>query len=350
MNKKLKWGVIGAGGIAYRRTIPEGIIPARNATLIAVMDVNKEVAKKVGEEFGVKWYTKEKDLIKEPDIEAVYIATPAYLHFSQAIECLKANKHVLIEKPMALKIDQCHKIIQLGKYRNLKIGVDFMMRFHGVHEKIKEMIKEGKLGRPVMARAQLSCWYPKIKGAWRQIPKFGGGGSLIDMGSHCIDIIEFIFGSKVKEVFCFAETVVQKYSVEDTAIMTVKLKNGAIGIVDACFSIPDNSSLNVLEIYGSKGSVLAKGTIGQSSKGEAIAYLEKKQKIYDAKQIREVSYKEEIKFSPKNIYLSQIESFSDAVLKNKKVFVSGEDGLWNQKIIEAAYKSAKEKKVIVLMD
>jgi predicted dehydrogenase len=132
-----------------------------------------------------------------------------------------------------------------------------MMRFHAHHLKAKEMVKDGLLGRIVLCRAQLSCWYPEIKGAWRQDMKLSGGGSLIDMGNHCIDLLEYILESRVKEVACFTDRLVQDYQVEDSATCILRFENGAQGIVDNFFNIPDNSSKNRLEIYGSKGSLLA---------------------------------------------------------------------------------------------
>jgi len=340
MNNKLQWGVMGAGGIAYRRTIPEGILPARNARLVALMDVVKPVAEKLGKEFQVPWYTDEKSLLADKSVEAVYIATPAYLHYQQALMCLQAGKHILVEKPMALKLEQCRKIISLAEKKKLKVGVDFMMRFHTLNQKIREMVSAGQLGQPVLARAQLSCWYPPIKNAWRQIPSYGGGGSLIDMGCHCIDLLEYILKTRVKEVSCFLARLVHKYQVEDTAVMTVRFASGAIGIVDTCFNIPDNSSQNVLEVYGSRGSILAKGTIGQTPGGQAIAYLEKTARGYDARQQRTVSSCREIKVKPFNTYQAQIENFSRAVIENSREPIPGEDGLWNQKIILTAYKAA----------
>ncbi|MCM8769460.1 MAG: Gfo/Idh/MocA family oxidoreductase [Candidatus Omnitrophica bacterium] len=348
MARKLSWGVIGAGGIAYRRTIPEGIIPAKNACLVAVMDVVKPVAEKVGREFQVSWYTREKDLLADRAVQAVYVATPANKHYRQAMMCLEAGKHVLIEKPMALKLDECWQILALAKRKGLKLGVDFMMRFHSLNKRIREMVAAGELGVPVMGRAQLSCWYPPIEGAWRQVPRLGGGGSLIDMGCHCVDLLEFVFGSRVKEVSCFTGRLVHPYPVEDTAVMTVRFSSGAIGIVDACFNIPDNSSRNVLEIYGSKGSVVATGSIGQTPTGQATAYLEKKAKGYDAQQQRSASCCQEVRFKPYNTYQAQIENFSEAVLKSGEVAVSGEDGLWNQKIMMAAYAAARTGRVFKL--
>ncbi len=344
---KLKWGVLGAGGIAFRRTIPEGIVPAKNAELSGVYDVVKVVADQVGRQFGAPVYADEKALLAA-DLDVVYIATPAAAHYRQALAALRAGKHVLIEKPMALTLDECRKILAQAKKSGRKVGVDFMMRFHAHHREIKKIVESGRLGKPVMARAQLSCWYPPIKGAWRQIPKLGGGGSFMDMGCHCIDILEFVLGSKVKEVSCVTGSLVQKYAVEDTAVLTARFANGAIGIVDACFSIPDNSSKNILEVYGSRGSILCRGTIGQAPGGEATSYLERAIKGYDARQARSESAELVLKVKPSNLYRAQVEFFSDAVLKGGEVPVSGDDGLWNQKIMLAAYESAKKGKSVLV--
>ncbi len=341
--KKLRWGVIGSGGIAFRRTIPEGIIPADNAELVAVCDINPELAKKTGEQFGVRFYTDEDDLIADKDVECVYIATPANLHFKQAEKVLKAGKHALVEKPITLKVEQGMKLVELASKKGLKLGVDFMMRFNTLNQKIREIVLNGELGKIVMARAQLSCWYPPIQGAWRQVPELGGGGSFIDMGCHCMDLLEFIMDSKIVEISCMIDTIVHNYPVEDTAVAIAKFSNGAIGIIDSCFSIPDNSSKNVLEIYGSLGSIIAFGTIGQTPDGEATAYIETEQKGYDAQQTR-TTVSATISAVPYNTYRAQIESFSASVLENKEVFNAGESGVRNQALVVAAYKSAKTKR------
>lgn len=118
------------------------------------------------------------------------------------------------------------------------------------------MVLNGDLGKIVMARAQLSCWYPPIKGAWRQIPKLGGGGSFIDMGCHCMDLLEFIIGSRIKEIICMGDTLVHKYPVEDTSVALARFQNGAIGIIDSCFSIPDTPQRIYLKFTEAKGVLL----------------------------------------------------------------------------------------------
>lgn len=342
----IKWGVIGACGIANRRTIPEGITKAKNAKLVAVMDIAQDKVKELAKEYGVtKYYTTEEDLIDDKEVDAVYIATPTHLHYSQVITAATKGKQILCEKPMAMTLEECQEMIGICHKNKVKLGLGYMMRFHVYHKKIKELIAQGALGKLTLGRAQLSCWYPPIPGAWRQDPELGGGGSLIDMGSHCIDLLEMFFG-KVKEVQAITGRIAHKYPVEDIALVNLRFSKGALGIVDNCFNIPDTSSENRLEIYGTKGSILAEGTIGQISTGKMKVNLEQENKEYEAAQKREVVGFREINLTPVNIYQSEIEAFSDAVANDREPPVSGEDGLWNQQIILACYESAKTGKRI----
>ena len=343
---KVKWGVIGACGIADRRTIPEGIIPAKNAKLVALMDIDKERLKEVARKYGdIRCYTKEDDLLKDKEIEAVYIATPTYLHHKQVLLAAKAKKHILLEKPIAMNLEEAEEIISICKENKVKLTLGYMMRYHSYHQKIKEMLDEGKLGKLVMGRAQLTCWYPPIKGVWRRELSLGGGGSLIDMGTHCIDLLEMFMG-KVVELSSYTGNLVQDYPVEDTAVVLLKFEKGAIGVVDNHFNIPDASSENRLEIYGSKGSILAKGTIGQDSSGYMVQRLEKERKGYKAEQKREEIKEEEISLKPVNMYRAEIEDFSRCILEDSQPSFKGEDGLRNLKIVLAAYESAKKERTI----
>jgi len=344
----VNWGVIGCGGIAYRRTIPEGITKAKNTRLVMVMDIDENKAREVGEKFGVEYSTDIKDILSDNRIQAVYIATPVYLHKDQIIQSALVGKHILCEKPLTLNSEEAEYAIEACKKHKVKLGVGYMMRFHSLHQKAKEMIKSGELGDVVFARAQLSCWYPPISGAWRQDPKLGGGGALIDMGSHCLDLLEYILDTKIETVSCFADNVIHSYKSEDSSLVMVRFKNRAHGIIDSYFNIPDNSSKNRLEIYGTKGSLLAEGTIGQSSDGEMIAYLEKAPGGYDASQVREIRGGIKIEVPFVNIYQAEIEAFSSAIEEDREPPVSGEIGLWSLKVIEACYDSSRSKSQITL--
>jgi predicted dehydrogenase len=322
--EKIKWGVIGSGGIAWRRTIPEGIMPARNASLVAVYGTNRATNEKVAAEFGAAAADSIDDLLAA-DIDAVYIASPVQPHKAQVLACARAGKHVFCEKPLGRTVAEAEAMVAACKKAGVQLGTAFMMRFHSQHQKAAEMIRAGRLGKPVYARAQLSFWYPPMRGAFRQDPALGGGGSLIDTGNHCIDLLEFFFGP-VKSVSCFTNSTVHSYRSEDSAVVLLKFANGALGSVDVFFCIRDEGCRNALELYGSRGTIMAAGTIGQGSQGEMNAYLPNRIKIQPKAQ---------------NTYRAEIEAFSAALLAGTPNPLSGELGLRSQKIIAACYKSAR---------
>jgi len=232
MSIKIKWGVIGSGGIARRRTIPEGILKARNAELSLVFDVDEKANAEVAAESGA-CAVQSVEALLTGDADAVYIATPAYLHHDQVLTCVKAGKHVLCEKPLGMTITEAEEMIASAKTAGVKLGCAFMMRFVAQHVEALKLINDGKLGKPTYARAQLSCWCPPIDKAWRQDPATGGGGSLIDMGGHCIDLLEMFFGPVCK-VSCFTNSTVHDYESEDSATAMLCFENGALATVDTC--------------------------------------------------------------------------------------------------------------------
>src|SRR5258707_5307917 len=205
-NNKLKWGVIGSGGIARRRTIPEGFVPAGNAHLTAVYGTNATTNQEVAEQYGAIPATSLEALLAT-DIDAVYVASPVHAHHAQVITCAKAGKHVLCEKPLGLTVAEVEEMATVCRQARVQFGVAFMMRFQAQHQAAMKMIQDGLIGKPVYARAQLSCWYPPVKGSWRQDPALGGGGSLMDLASHCIDLLEMFFGPPT-DVSCFSRQTI----------------------------------------------------------------------------------------------------------------------------------------------
>ena len=148
MGKQVKWGVIGSGGIARRRTIPEGIADARNAILASVYDLNSEVNRAVAEEFNASAASSLEDLLRS-DIEAVYIASPANMHLEHVLACAAAKKHVLCEKPLGMTVGEAEKMIQACDKNGVTLGTALMMRFLSQHQAALELIGDGKLGKPV---------------------------------------------------------------------------------------------------------------------------------------------------------------------------------------------------------
>jgi predicted dehydrogenase len=345
----VNWGVIGAGGIAMRRTIPGVLEGAKTAKLLGVMDVRRDAAEMVARQFGVaKVYATEAELLADKEIQAVYIATPVDAHASQIEAAAKAGKHVLVEKPIALNTDQAEKAIAECKKAGMLLGCGYMMRFHTLNVAARDLVARGDLGRVVAGRAQLTCWYPKIPGAWRQDPKLGGGGSLMDMGSHCIDLLEFITGSRVAAVMAMNQSLVQEYEAEDTSTVALRMDSGAQMIVDSMFNVPDAASRGSLEIYGTKGALYGEGTVGQMPTGRVTAMLSD-QGEYAAQQQREASSQAfDLQAEPVNMYGAEIEQFSEAVLTGGTPAVDGEEALWNLRIVEACYRSGRERHEVTL--
>lgn len=344
--KKLRWGVIGCGGIAMRRTIP-GLVLAQNSELIAVMDANYDSALLCQKQFGTKYaFDNYEALLACDEIDAVYIASPVMCHYEQAMAAARAHKHILLEKPLGLTSEMAKEIAATCVQQGVRLGSGFMMRYNSVHEKVHELIAAGKLGEIVSMRAQFTCWYPEIAGAWRQKLSTSGGGALMDMGIHCIDLLRFMSGLEVAEVTALTGNQIFKYEVEDAAALVMRMENGALCYIDAAFNIPDDAAVCKLEIYGTGGSVCLQGSIAQDETGEGILVLTDSNKGYDAQQNRQKVENAVLKAGEGNLYTKEIAGFAQAVLDDTAVPVTAEDAIRAQAIIEAAYASAQQKKVI----
>lgn len=334
---KIKWGVIGCGGIADRRTLP-GMMLADNAELVAVMDADKAAAERVQAKYGAKYaFDNYEDLLKLDEIQAVYIASPVFCHKEQCIAAAKAKKDILIEKPMGLTVAEAEELAAICEAEGIKLGVGFMMRFHSYHQKMRELIAEGRLGEIVSARAQLTCWYPEMENCWRQDMKLSGGGAMMDMGIHCIDLIRYITGLEIAEVKGMVGNQIFKYSVEDAGAAIYKMENGALCYVDANFNIPDAAAKCKIEFYGTKGSIFAEGTISQVEGGRIEVLCLDEVGGYDAAQDRGEIKPLEVNVEFGNMYTKEIEAFGRAVAGEGEIPVTAADAIASQKAIEALY-------------
>lgn len=339
---KIKWGVIGCGGIADRRTIP-GMMLAENAELVAVMDANLQAAERVKEKYNAQYaFDNIEELLAIDEIQAVYIASPVFCHKEQAFAAAKAKKHILLEKPMALTSEESKEIAAFCKEQGVKLGVGLMMRFHSYHQEMKKLVAAGKLGDIVSMRGQLTCWYPDIPGNWRQNKALSGGGALMDMGIHCIDLLQYITGLRAKAVTGFAGTQTFQYNADDSAAIVMKMENGALAMVDANFNIPDAAAKCKLEIYGTKGSIMAEGTISQVEGGDVSILISDDSLGYDAAQNREELVPVKLDVELGNMYTKEVESFGRAILNDTEPEITAEDAINVQIIVEQAYKASDD--------
>lgn len=345
---KIKWGVIGCGGIADRRTLP-GMMLADNAELIAVMDTNKTLAENCKEKYSAKYaFDNIEELLAIDEIQAVYIASPVFCHKEQAFAAAKAKKHILLEKPMGLTVAESQEIVDFCKKEGVKLSTGLMMRYHSFHQKMKELISEGKIGEIVSMRAQLTCWYPDMENCWRQNKKLSGGGALMDMGIHCADLLQYISGLEAKEVCAFAGTQTFSYDADDSGMLLMKMNNGAIGMVDANFNIPDEAAKCKMEFYGTKGSMMAEGTISQIEAGSVEVFMSDDSKGYDAAQERSELKAVNLEVEFGNMYTKEVEAFGNAIINDTEPVITAESGVAVQNIIEKAYASSESKKFMTL--
>ena len=338
--KKIRWGVIGAGGIADRRTIP-GMMLADNAELIAVMEINMELAEKCRAKWGCKRaYDNEAALLADPEIDAVYIASPVVLHARQAMASADAGKHILIEKPLAMTSEEGEKVVAYCESKGVKIAAGLMMRFGAYVQAMKKAIAEGKIGKVVSGYSQFTCWYPDMPG--------GGGGAMMDMGVHCIDLMQYVTGSRVKQVAAFHDTLTFHYEVEDSSMVMLRLENGCQCVVQSNFNIPDEAAKWRLEFFGDQGRLAGENIIGQIDGGTLDALFCGEVGGYDAQQDTKDVKGEEINVEFGNMYTREIESFGNSLLNNLPLEVPASDAVQVQRVMEAAYRSNDEKCVIDL--
>ena len=342
MAQKVRWGVIGAGGIADRRTIP-GMMLCDNAELVAVMEINMELAEKCRAKWGCKKaYDSEAALLADPEIDAVYIASPVFLHAQQAMAAADAGKHILIEKPLAMTSSEGQKVIEYCKEKGVLIAAGLMMRFGAYVQAMKKAVAEGKIGKPVSAYAQFTCWYPDMPGAWRQKKANGAGGAMMDMGVHCIDLLQYILGSKAKDVAAFHDTLSFNYEVEDSSTVLIRMENGTQCVVQSNFNIPDDAAKWRIELFGDQGRLIGDTVIGQVDGGTLDAMFLGEQGGYDAQQDKRDGAREKIEVEFGNMYAREVASFSNSILTGAPVEVPAEEAVQVQRVMEAAYRSNDE--------
>jgi predicted dehydrogenase len=255
--ERLKWGLIGAGDIARRRIAP-ALHDLPDCELVSVSRSRSNLAESFAKEFGVrKWFADWRDLIADDEIDAVYIATPVFLHAEQAIAAADAGKHVLCEKPMALTVHECGEMIKAAERYNKRLFAIKQNRFNPPVEAVKNIMDEGRLGK--IYSVQLSCFWNRnpdyYKNSWKGTLKLDGG-TLFTQFSHFIDLLYWMIGD-VKQVHAYMGNYAHQGIIEfeDTGVVILEFYNGAIGTVNYTVNSFQKNMEGSLTIFGEKGTV-----------------------------------------------------------------------------------------------
>lgn len=338
MNQVVRYGVIGAGGIAQRRVMP-AFANTNHSVLAAICSRSLDRASALAKQFqaagafddvGEMWNL----------VDAVYLASPVHCHLEDARKILTAGKHLLIEKPLACTSGEAREIQNLCEHAGVFAMEAYMMKFHPAHVAIREAVCAGALGQIVHARARLGCWYPDIPDAWRQNPNLSGGGALMDLGSHLIDLLKWILGP-IRSVLALCTTQLFSYPVEDSATVLLEFEAGTHGVVEAFFSMPDQVGTGLLELTGTRGRVTAYETIGQNGGGHVRWETFPSQAEYDARQTGSTQDVEDrtMTYPPTNLYAAQLDAFSLCVLNQTSPTMNNlAEGIETLQWIELAYQ------------
>ena len=252
----IKIALLGCGRIAKRHSDLLGGGHINGAKLVGVCDVVRERADAIGSRYGVPAYYDLDRLLGQQDVDVVSVLTPSGLHPIHAIAVAKAGKHVVVEKPMALRLDDADAMIEACDAAGVKLFVVKQNRFNVPVVKAREALDAGRFGRLVLGTVRVrwcrdQSYYDQD--AWRGTWAYDGG-VLANQASHHIDMLEWFFGDVVS-VHARAITALVKIEAEDTAIATLKFRNGALGIIEATTAVRPKDMEGSLSILGEKGAV-----------------------------------------------------------------------------------------------
>ncbi len=255
----IKWGFIGCGDVTERKSGPAfNMIEGSMVQAVMSRDINK--AKSYAQRHHIpKWYDDAQELVDNPDVNAIYIATPPSSHATFAIMAMKAGKPVYIEKPMAACYEDCTRINRISKETGVPCFVAYYRRYLPYFLKVKELIHSGQIGKIIniqirFAQPPSEMDYNKTNLPWRLLPSIAGGGYFYDLAPHQLDILQDMFGC-ILEAEGYCSNRGGLYEVEDTVSACFKFESGLPGSGSWCFVAHESAKEDRIEIIGDKGMI-----------------------------------------------------------------------------------------------
>ncbi len=306
----LRWGLIGSGDIVRKRVAP-ALRELAASELVAVCRERPELAEAFAKEFGArKWYPDAATLLADPEIDAVYIATPVNLHAAHTIAAANAGKHVLCEKPMAMNVAECDAMIAACRANDVALGIAYYRHMYPAIAGIKRIIASGEIGTVVLTQINAFEYFdpaPDHPRHWFTVREKAGGGPMFDFGCHRLEILVDVFGP-VRDVTSMVGNVAPfARDVEDTAIAVLMFERGSYATLSVTHA--SNEPRDTLDIYGTAGSIhVAALNVGDVR--VRVGAVERVESLPPAA----------------NIHAPLIEEFMDAVSTGRAPAVTGEMG------------------------
>jgi predicted dehydrogenase len=223
---------------------------------VAVCRARADLAESFAREVGARrWYPVWRGLLTDPEIDAVYVATPVRLHAEQTIAAAEAGKHVLCEKPMAMDLAECDRMIAACRASGVTLGIAYYRRFYPVVARVKHLIDEGAIGTPVLAQMMAFEPFDPRPGeprSWLLQRSESGGGPMADFGCHRLEVLLHLLGP-LRRVTSVVSTIALDREVEDTATALLQFERGASGMLAVTHAAADRQ--DTLDLYGTRGSI-----------------------------------------------------------------------------------------------
>ena len=324
----MKWLLLGAGDISEKRVLP-ALTSEPRSTVAAVCDLDEGRAKDLAATCGAQVFTDFTAALNDSGAEAVYVATPVFLHVPQAIQALEAGKHALVEKPAGVAYAQAKALVAAAEQRACVCGISYYRRFTPKYAMAKAMLAAGEFGQVVLIRMAYSSWFHPEKDDpkyWRVVPEKSGGGPLSDMGTHMFDVLIGLCGLPEK-VYAGVATLTHDYAVEDASAIIMTMPGGAQ--VVASFNWNSKTWSHEFEIIGTEAKV--------------------KWHPYDSPTVLKTVGRETTTVetpSHANVHYPLIEDFVSAVEEGRDPAVTPTEAAKTNRLLDAVYRSARENREI----
>jgi predicted dehydrogenase len=323
----IRFGIVGFGLHAVKRLIP-GFQRAQRCRVAALSRRDLRRAEVSARQFHIEHaFASTADLCACPEVDAVFICSPDALHCADVLTAVKYRKPVLCEKPMAMGAGEAHTMVEAARKTGVTLGIAHVMRFEESVKLVRERIAEGAIGRPQVARCDFLAPMLTTARTWVNDPKLATGGPLADIGVHCIDTLRFVLADEVRTVSARAHY--DSHSVlEASASAVLEFESGTLAAVSVSGRTPYQT---FLEVAGENGtlSVVNALTIERPINVEL-------RRGYEVAESREVSNAD--------AYAVQVDAFAAAIEEGRDFEIPGEEGLKNQLILDAAFRSVKSGK------
>ncbi|MDL2291521.1 Gfo/Idh/MocA family oxidoreductase [Bacteroides sp. OttesenSCG-928-F21] len=257
--KIIKWGFIGCGDVTVKKSGP-AFQKIEHSEVVAVMSRDLSKAKNYAQKLGIKkWYDDAMELIDDPEVNAVYIATPPSSHATYAIMAMKSEKDVYIEKPMGVTYEECTRINRIAQETGAQCFVAYYRRYLPYFLKVKELATNGTIGNVInvqirFAQPPRELDYNRENLPWRVQPDIAGGGYFYDLAPHQIDLLQGMFGY-ILEASGYKSNRGKLYEAEDTISGSFQFDNGLVGSGSWCFVAHESATEDCIQIIGDKGSI-----------------------------------------------------------------------------------------------